>query len=129
MANFYKKQLIVNGDMSLGSITTDAILKDKFSLISFAYSWVGTAPVGTIIVQVSNDYTVDNFNNPLNPGTWNTIPFSDSSGATVTSAAVTGDTGNGYINIGPIAAYAIRTVYTSTSGVGLIQCVATGMVY
>lgn len=90
-------------------------------MMSYAYSWTGTSPVGVISVQVSDDYSVNSDGSVNNPGTWNTLTLS-------VTPTVTGNTGNGYIDIDQLGAYAIRTVYTATSGTGTLQAVYKGKV-
>ncbi len=118
--------VITNGDMS-GSLTSLPTIIQKLSMVSYSYSWVATDPVGTISVQVSNDYAIDAQGNTSNAGTWNTIFFVDTSGAVVTSFAVSGNTGNGQVDI-QTGAYAIRTLYTSESGTGSLQAIINGKV-
>lgn len=120
--NKAKMKVITNGDMSLASVTSLVTVIEQLSMLSYAYSWAGTSPVGTLIVQVSNDYKIAPNGAALNASTatWNTITF-QLAGVLVSSAPVTGNTGNGLIDIFQTGAYAIRTVYTKTSGIGTIQ--------
>lgn len=110
---------ILNGNMS-GNITSKPSLVPNLSMMSYAYSWAGTAPVGAVSIQVSNDYSINPDGSTRNPGTWNTITFS-LAGVPATSAPVTGSPGNGFIDVDATGAYAIRTVYTATSGTGTLQ--------
>lgn len=112
---------ILNGDMS-ANITSKPSIIPNLSMMSYAYSWTGTAPVGTVSIQVSNDYSVNPAGATLNPGTWTTITF-NLAGTPATSAPVTGSPGNGFIDVDMTGAYAIRTVYTRTSGTGTLQAV------
>lgn len=107
--------VIANGDMSGNLISTVTIIQN-LSLVSYAASWVGAAPVGVVSVQVSNDYTQNAAGQVLNPGTWNTLPLS-------APTAVTGNTGNGFIDIDANAGFALRFVYTRTSGTGTLNVV------
>lgn len=118
--------VILNGSMA-GNITSAVTIIQKLSMISYGLSWAGTTPVGTIQVQVSNDYSIDATGETANAGTWNAITFS-SAGLLVSSIPITGNTGNGFIDIDQIAAYAIRVVYTRTSGTGTLQCVLNAKV-
>lgn len=118
--------VILNGSMA-GNITSSVTIIQKLSMISYGLSWIGTTPVGTIQVQVSNDYSIDATGETANAGTWNAITFS-SAGLLVSSIPITGNTGNGFIDIDQIAAYAIRVVYTRTSGTGTLQCVLNAKV-
>lgn len=112
--------VITDGSMA-GNITSDVTIIQQVSVMSYGYSWAGTSPVGTMSVQVSNDYSIDPGGAVLNAGTWTTMDLIYG-GATVTSVPVTGNTGNGMIDLGLIGTYAIRTVYTRTSGTGTLQC-------
>ena len=117
--------VIKNGDMS-ASITSEVTQLQSLTKLSYEYSWAGTSPVGTIAVQVSNSYAAQGAT-VLNAGTWTTIPFTLSDGTTVTSAPVSGNTGNGIIDV-TTAVNAIRTVYTYTSGIGTLQAIVAGKV-
>lgn len=87
---------------------------DDLSMISYSYLWTGSSPVGTVLVQVSNDYSKNADGTTRNPGTWNTLPLS-------TTPSVSGNTGNGGIDIDANAFFAIRTVYTAISGTGTLN--------
>ncbi len=119
--------VIQNGNMSQATITSSPTIIFGISIVSYGYSWAGTSPVGSVSVQLSNDYSLDSVGVVLNAGTWNTISF-DLAGSVVTSAPVSGNTGNGLIDVALTGAYAIRTVYTKISGVGTLQAVITGKV-
>jgi hypothetical protein len=114
-----KQQVIVNGNMA-GSLTSQVTLIPKLSMVTYAFSWSGSSPVGTVTCSVSNDYAVDAEGNVSNAGTWNILPFTDSTGTTVTSFALSGGSGVGFLEV-VTGAYAIRTVYTRTSGTGTLQ--------
>jgi hypothetical protein len=62
-----------------------------------------------------------------NPGTWNTLPL-DLNGVSVTSIPISGNTGQGMVDISDLGAYAIRLVYTKTSGTGTISAIVNGKV-
>jgi hypothetical protein len=113
-------QVITNGDMSLASITSQPSIIQNLSKVAYSVSWAGSSPVGVLSVQVSNDYSQNAEGGTLNPGTWNTITLS-------TPANVSGNTGVGFIDIDS-AAFAIRLVYTKTSGTGSLQAFITGKV-
>lgn len=117
-------QSITNGAMST-NLTSSVTLIPTTSLVTYIYSWSGTAPVGTLKVQVSNDYTRDVQGNVSNAGNWADISFLAGS-ATASSLAVTGATGTAVINLPLCGAYAIRTTYTVTSGSGTIQAYICG---
>lgn len=116
--------VISSGDMSQATITSDVTVIQQLSSISYGYSWAdGSTPVGTLKIQVSNDYSVDAGGTVSNSGTWPTMDLVYG-GAVVSSIPVTGNSGNGLIDI-ETGAYAIRTVYTKTSGSGTLQCKIT----
>jgi hypothetical protein len=99
--------------MATQIISTPTII-DNISLISYDISWTGTAPVGMMSVQVSNTYTQNAEGQTANPGNWTTLTLS-------APTPVTGNTGNGGIDVDVTGFYAIRLVYTPTSGTGLMN--------
>lgn len=111
---------IANGDMSQASIVGAVSVIVDISLPSYAFSWSGSSPSGSITIQVSNDYTQNPDGSTNNAGTWNNIYFYYG-GSLVDSVSVSGNTGNVYIDTGLIGAYAIRPVYTKVSGTGSFQ--------
>ena len=60
------------GDMS-SSITSAPTIVQKLSMISYQASWAGTTPVGTISVQLSNDFSLNADGTVHNAGTWTTM--------------------------------------------------------
>jgi hypothetical protein len=99
------------------SITSAPTIVQMLSMIGYGVSYTG-APVGAFSVQISNDYTQNADGTVMNPGTWSTITL-QYLGLPVTSIPVSG-AGNGFIDITDTAAYAIRLVYTATSGSGTL---------
>lgn len=123
-----RPQVVINaGDMSQTTLTSTPTVLQSLSMVSYGVSWTGTTPVGTIAVQASNDYTVAPTGGTGNAGTWNTLPL-DLNGTIVTSIPVSGNTGNGMIDIDGLAAYAIRLVYTKGSGTGSLTVTVNGKV-
>lgn len=114
---------------SMGATTTSApTIIQKLSLISYSMSWsAGSTPVGTASIQVSNDFALSPSGAVLTAGTWNTINF-NSGGSSVASLAVSGNSGNLYIDAGLVSAYAIRFVYTRSSGSGTMQVIVNAKV-
>lgn len=112
--------VITSGDLS-GNITSIVSIIDNLSMASYSLSWVGSSPSGTVNVQVSNDYTENVDGSVRNAGTWNNLPLS-------ISPAVSGNTGNGFIDIDAQAGYALRLTYTRISGTGTLQALVTGKV-
>jgi hypothetical protein len=112
--------VITNGDMTT-NLTSKVTVVQKLSLVSYSCSWVGISPVGTVEVQVSNDYSQHEDGTVKNPGTWNTLPLSAPTG-------VSGNTGNGFIDLDANAGYAMRLIYLAGSGTGLLNVIVTAKV-
>lgn len=110
----------VPGDMS-ASITSVPSVIQQISMFSYEVVWSGTTPVGTISVQVSNDYRPATGGNPGVAGNWSTVTLS-------AVPAISGNTGTGFIDIDQLGAYAVRLVYTRGSGTGTMTAVIAGKV-
>ena len=104
-----------------GSITSAVTIIDNKTLIGYDISWTGTSPVGVMSVEVSNTYSQNPDGSVRDAGNWTTLTLT-------TPANVTGNTGNGFIDVDITAAYAIRLVYTRTSGTGTMQAYVTAKV-
>lgn len=89
-------------------------------MLSYEVTWSGSTPVGTMDVQVSNDYSINSDGSVRNAGHWVTIPS--------LSTAITGNSGEGLFDIVQTGAYAIRLMYTPTSGTGTLQAFLNGKV-
>lgn len=116
----------VSGTMT-GNITSIPTILQSLTNGSYSYSWAGTAPVGAVSVQISNDYSLNTTGQVANAGTWTTIFFTLNGSTVVNSAPVTGNSGTGIIEWST-GAYAIRTLYSFTSGTGTLQAVINGKV-
>lgn len=116
----------VSGAMT-GDIASIATILQSLTNGAYTYSWAGTAPVGAVSVQISNDYALNPDGTIKNAGTWNTIFFTLNGSTVVSSAPVSGDSGDGVIEWST-GAYAIRTLYTFTSGTGTLQAIINGKV-
>lgn len=119
-------QVITSGAMS-GNLTSKVTILTNLSMLSYGLSWAGTAPVGAVSVEVSNDYSTNSDGSVKNAGTWNTLTLTVSSLPT-TSVPISGNTGNGFIDVDITAAYAIRLIYTRSSGTGALTVTACGKV-
>lgn len=102
------------------SLTSPATIITNLSGVGYDISWSG-APVGTFSVQVSNTYAINADGSVANAGSWTTLTLSG-------TVAPAGTTDNGFINIAGIEAYAIRLVYTRTSGTGTLNATISGKV-
>lgn len=109
-----------SGDMS-ASITSTVTVIQNLSMISYDISWTGTAPVGIMSVQVSNTYTQNGNGSVRNAGNWTTLTLSS-------TPTVSGSTGNGMIDVDATGAYAMRLVYTRTSGTGTMSATISAKV-
>lgn len=118
----YLKQynVMVNGDMS-STITSAVTIIDNISMISYDISWVGTGCLGVITIEVSNTYKQNPAGDTIVAGNWTPITLS-------TTTSVLSNTGNGFIDIDKLAAYAVRLKYTPSAGTGVMNVVVTGKV-
>lgn len=110
----------ISGSMAT-SITSLVSIINNLSMIGYDISWTGTAPVGVMSVQVSNTYAQNPDGTVRNTGNWTTLTLSS-------PATVSGGTGNGAIDIDATGFYAIRLVYTRTSGTGTMTAVVNAKV-
>lgn len=113
--------VILNGDMSLPSITSMVTIIQNLSMLSYEITWSGASPVGTIDVQVSNDYAQNVDGTTRTAGHWSSLPLSG-------PTAISGNTGTGFIDIDEMAGYAMRVVYTGASGTGVLNVIINGKV-
>lgn len=106
---FVDDQIVTNGDMSLASIESEAVLLDQ--IIGYAVQCVCTgSPVGTLKLQVSCDLT-DDKTRIVN---WDDL---DSSSTAISAAGIT------TYNVDMQYYKWFRLVYTRTSGSGVLNAV------
>ena len=118
--NLRPHPVIVDGDMS-GNLTSQVTVLQSLTRFSYAITWAdGNDIDGTVSVQVSNDFSLNPDGSVDNPGTWNTLTLAYNGSAT-TTVPVSGDSGNGFVDVEGTAAYAARLIYTWTDGVGTMQ--------
>jgi hypothetical protein len=110
----------VSGDMSANIISKPTIIQ-KLSMIGYDISWSGSSPSGVMSVQVSNTYAENADGTVKTAGNWTTLTLS-------TSPIVSGNSGSGFIDVDATGAYAMRLVYTRTSGTGTMHAVITAKV-
>lgn len=107
--------------MSSQIISKVSIIQNT-TLVSYDISWTGNAPVGGITVQVSNSYAVNDQGVPINNSpNWTTVTLSS-------PTSVSGNSGSGFIQLSDLSSYAIRLVYTPTSGTGTLNAIVVGKV-
>jgi hypothetical protein len=123
--NLRPQAVITAGDMS-GNITSSPTILQSLTKLSYAFKWTGTSPVGTVSVQLSNDYSLNADGTLKNAGTWNTATLSYN-GSNVTTVPVSGNSGNGFIEV-TTNAYASRVIYTAGSGTGSLSAIVNGKV-
>ena len=111
--------VIVNASMAQTITSLPTILNQK-SGAGYDISWTGT-PTGTFSVEISNTYTVDSEGNTSNPGKWTPVTLS-------TSITASGSPDNAFINLAGLECYAMRLVYTFTSGSGVLNAVVCSKV-
>lgn len=103
-----------NGNSMAGNITSQPSLIPLCGTVSYQIVWTGATPVGAVSIQGSNDYSIGRV---LNPGHWDTLTV-EYAGSPTTSIPIVGNSGSGLIDITATGIYAIRLVYTATSGTG-----------
>lgn len=99
------------------SITGAPTILSNVSLVSYSFAWTGSSPSGTISLQGSNDYSLNPNGSVLNAGSWDALTL-NYQGNAVTSITISGNSGSGLIDITATGIYAIRPVYTRSSGTG-----------
>lgn len=112
--------VITNGDMTTTLVSIPTVIQ-KLSMLSYDVSWSGVSPVGNISLQVSNTYSQNEDGSVRNAGNWNTVPLTG-------TTAVSGNTGNGFVDVDAQGAYAVRLVYTPVSGTGSLNATVNGKV-
>lgn len=115
------------GDMSATSVSTKSTVLNSLTCLSYEVTWAGATPIGTLTLEVSNSYALNPAGGVATTGTWTTVPM-DVGGAYATSIPITGNTGNGFIDVTLQAGYAARLTYTKSSGTGAINAVIAGKV-
>lgn len=112
--------VITNRSMA-ATITSAVTVIQNTSMVSYDISWTGSSPVGSMSVQVSNTYAQNAAGGVLNAGNWTTLTLS-------ATTNVSGNSGNGFIDVLATAGYAIRLVYTRVSGTGTMNATIAGKV-
>lgn len=121
-------QVITDGNMAT-SLTSLVTIIQKISLVSYTVSWSGTSPSGTLSMQISNDYEIGPTGAVVNSGNWSALSFTNHGSVTpVTSITVSGNTGADDLISDLCGAYAIRLIYTRSSGTGTLQAYICGKV-
>lgn len=98
------------GSASVNSNVSNVLNQDNIGIVT---TWTGTSPVGTLNIQVSNDYNPDNGN-----GNWVTLDFGS-------AIAISGNTGSLNITINQLPYTYLRAQYSKVSGTGTLNCSIT----
>lgn len=111
------------------SITGSATIIQKLSIISYQFVWSnGSSPIGTVGVQVSNNYSLDATGTVANAGDWTAYYFLVAAGTYATTIAVSGASGSAIIELPSIGFYSVRPIYTRSSGTGTMDVTINGKV-
>ena len=110
---------LINAVTTSASITGTPSIIQFLPGISYDISWTGTTN-GTIDVQVSNTYRQNADGTVANAGLWTTLPHSSFAGTYPTPA---GSAGNGFLDVVGTEAYAVRLLFTRSSGTGTMTVV------
>lgn len=91
---------------------------DNLSLVSYTLVWTGT-PSGTFTIEACND-AVMQVNGIIvsGSGTWEPLPFTDSTGTVVTSLSAGGTSGSAFIGLSSLPSAFLRLHYATDSSAG-----------
>lgn len=117
-----KPYIAINAQSMASNITqSQPTIISNLTLISYTFSWSGSSPVGTIAIQACNDAQFDGKGNYISgTGSWESLPL-NLNGTVVTTIPVSGNTGNGVVDIDANGLYAIQAVYTASTGTGTLN--------
>lgn len=109
--------------MSQSTVTSKVTIIQNMTQIGYDISWSGGngSTAGTFAVQVSNTYSQNADGTVANAGNWTSLTLSN-------VPTVATSSGNGYIDIDSISAYAMRLVYTKSGGIGTLNATVCGKV-
>lgn len=119
---------VITNESMAADITSEVTILQSITGVSYAVSWSGTTPVGTLAVQCSNDYSINQDGTVNNSGTWIPMYVSINGGAPAASISISGNTGKGIIELERTNVYAIRLFYDAGSGVGTFNATIVGKV-
>ena len=116
-----KPYKVIDNVSMAGNIISAVTVVSQLTMISYDITWAGTTPVGVMSVELSNSYSLNVDGSVRNAGDWTTLTLSS-------TPSVSGNTGHGFIDIDATGAYAMRLVYTRTSGTGVMNAVINAKV-
>lgn len=105
---------VINATSMAASITSSVTIVSNLTMISYDISWTGSSPVGVMSVEISNTYSLNMDGTVRDAGNWTTLTLSS-------TPSVSGNTGHGFIDVDATGAYAMRLIYTRTSGTGTMN--------
>ncbi len=117
---------VIDGESMGASITGAPTVLQSISNFSYDITWTGTSPVGTVSLQVSNTYAIGPDGTESVAGTWTSVPVEINSTSVATTVAVSGSTGDIFMDIQKHTAYAVRIIYTRVSGTGTMTAIFKG---
>lgn len=123
----FRPQVVLNAGSMAGNLTSSPTILQSLTMVSYAISWTGSTPVGTVSVEGSNDYALTAVGTVANAGTWTPLELSVN-GLPSTTVTISGNTGKGIIDVVKTAIYAVRLIYTAGSGTGSLTAVINGKV-
>jgi len=115
---------LINGASMASNIIGPATVIQRIPGISYDIAWTGT-PTGTFSVQVSNTVVLGQNGSVIQAGNWTTLPASSFTG---TYPAPAGSAGTGFLDVVGTEAYAVRLIYTASSGTGSLTVVCAAKV-
>lgn len=117
---------ITVGPMAIQIISIPTILQ-SITKVSYQVVWSsGATPIGTISVEANNTGTVLP-EGGYTGGTWAKMPF-NVGGILYTDIPISGNSGDGLIDIKSTSVGALRLVYNPTSGDGILTATVVGKV-
>lgn len=119
-SNLESFQLLASVSMS-ASVTSSATNILYLDNVGLQHNWSG-APVGQFTVQMSADYEQDTQGRVVKIGNWITLLQSDGTNFKINTGSASGQA---YMDMNQLSAPWIRSVYTASSGTGLMSSFIT----
>ncbi len=122
-----RPQTVIDSQPMATDIISKPTILGSLTSVSYSLTWTGNTPVGTISVEVSNDFSLDAAGAVANAGTWTALTMSVG-GVPTTTIPISGNSGSGFVDIDKTSAYAIRITYNAGSGTGTLSSIVTAKV-
>jgi hypothetical protein len=115
--------------MANASITSAPTILQSLSKFSYEINWTGSSPIGILELQVSNSFELNPDGSVKTIGSWTSMPLDlDIVSPEVSQIPISGNTGTGFIDVTAQSGYAVRLLYTKTSGTGTLTATINGKV-